>query len=122
MLPNHAESPEYLITFTIAPLPTVDTDAFERALVDELMPKTFVSRRNFNELRLEHQLLIDDQGHRADRYLWQVRILYFEMVSGPTDYQHALRAIDEDVRDALAPWGIPITMTVLRVLGNILIG
>jgi hypothetical protein len=40
------------------------------------------------------------------------------MVSGPADYEHAFRAIDEDVRDAHDPWGILASTTVAREIGK----
>jgi hypothetical protein len=111
---------QYICAYTIARLPGVDEAAFESA-VAEVIDKLFVSRRNIAVLDLGHEFLKDESSQRADRYTWLVRVGRFELVSEPrkvSELDVIIRAIDEDVRRGLEPWGIPVSMTLLRELGR----
>jgi hypothetical protein len=90
-------------------------------MLNEILPRLSVSRRNIAELKLQHCLCKDESSQRADHYVWQVRVEHFRLVSQPADVSARdviIEAIDEEVREALAPWGIPVSMTILQEIGR----
>jgi hypothetical protein len=117
---NNPSNP-YTCVSTIALLPSIDEAAFENAMINEIMRRLPVSWRNIAELKLQHCLFKDEGSQRADHYVWQVRVGHFRLVSQPANLSARdviIRAIDEEVREALAPWGIPVSMTVLQEIGR----
>jgi hypothetical protein len=112
------QSNKYTCLYTVSLSPNTDKEAFERAMVDEIMPKLFVSRRNIRRLDLEHRLLKDIGKQGDGEHVWQVRALEFDMVSNSPDYDFLFAAIAEDVRRALAPWGTVASTAVFQEMGT----
>jgi hypothetical protein len=98
----------------------VDPAAFERALVDEIMPKAHVARRTIARLSLDHRLLkgIGDQG---GQYTWQIRASNLQMVSRPTEpnYEWLMGLIEQTVRRALEPWGKVDSVAGFEEIGRV---
>lgn len=112
---------QYICAYTIALLPGIEEAAFENAMINEIMPRLPVSRRSIAGLRLEHCLCKDESNQRTDHYVWQVRVNDFHVVSHPpglSERDMIFKVIDEEVRKALAPWGIPVSTSILKEIGR----
>jgi hypothetical protein len=121
-LPHRSlELDRYIYLHTISLLENIDPAAFERALVDAIMPHTHVSRRTIRRLSLEHRLLkgIHDQG--GEQYIWQVRASNLEMVEEEPapDYEWLKGQIEEDVRIALAAWAKVDSAVAFQEVGSV---
>lgn len=121
-LPHRSlELDQYIYLHTISLLENIDPAAFERVLLDEIMPKTHVSRRTIRRLSLEHRLFKGIHDQDGEQYIWQVRASNLERVSQEPDpdYEWLRGQIEEDVRNALAAWAKVDSVAVFQEVGSI---
>ena len=105
---------EWLIEYTVALLPDVKEEDFEpgqRLLRDRTFELTF---RPIGAFSLEHRFLKRVRSKDdADQYVWQIRILEAHLTISATE-DHMFDRLDELVRATLAPFGIPVSRTILK--------
>ncbi|MES1243500.1 MAG: hypothetical protein ABUT39_17965 [Acidobacteriota bacterium] len=107
---------EHVCEYSIALLPGVKEEAFEAHLLKDVLPHFELTWRPVGAFRLEHRLLKQQAGDRADRYRWQIRFLS-EMLVAAASEESMLAELDKRVRDRLDAFGIPVSRTILRELG-----
>lgn len=107
---------KYVYTYTLALLPGVKEKDFEKQMSQEVMPQFQVLRRSIAGFEMEHRLFRSDAANRADKYVWQIRVLSIAMVS-PKNDAYALSEMDKEVREKLSALAIPVSLTVLQEIG-----
>ena len=107
---------DYVYVYSIALLPGVAEDEFERHILHEVFPHFNVTHRPIGAVNLAHSLLKRGDGAHAERYVWEIRVRFFVRISGVPD-EAALTKLDELVRAALSGIGNPVTVTILHEVG-----
>jgi hypothetical protein len=107
----------YTVQYTILLALRKITEAFEGDMLNQIMPQASFSRRNIQRLDLEHRLLRARDHQDYYQYIWEIRVLAFEMVSQEPNYDQLFRNIDEDVREALVAHSTKISSVVFQEIG-----
>jgi hypothetical protein len=110
---------QYTCLHTMSLSDNVDPVAFEHALLNDIMPKVHVSRRNIRGVSLEHRLLKVVGGQGTKQYIWQVRASNLDMVGQEPNYRLLLDAIETDVSRALAEWGNVESVSTCQEIGGV---
>ena len=106
----------YVCAYTIALLPDVKEEDFEKHMLQDVLPQFELTSRPIGLFGLEHHFLKRRSDDRADRYVWQIRLLKVEFVaSGTEDAMFA--ELDRRVRAQLVSFGIPVSRTILQEIG-----
>jgi hypothetical protein len=106
----------YFCTYTIALLPDVQEEDFEKYVVEDVLPNFQLTWRVIGAFRLEHHLLKRKSDGRADRYAWQIQLV--ELLLSATE-DAVFAELDKRVRDRLVSFGIPISRTILQEIAAV---
>jgi len=106
---------EYLVEYTIALLPDVKDEDFkpgQHLLRDAGFSLT---QAHFGAFDLQHRFLKRIRSKdNPDQYVWQIRILETSMMTVNATEDAIFERLHELVRGALAPFGIPVSRTILK--------
>ena len=107
---------EHMVKYTIALLPDVKDEDFEKHILEGRLPGFQLTRAHWGAFGLEHRFLKKRSDSRADRYVWQIRLMRVMLV-GDTTEDEMFVELDKEVRGALTSFGIPISRTILQEMG-----
>jgi len=99
--------------YTIALLPDVKEEDFEKHVREDVLPQFELTFRPIGTFQLVHYFQKRTSEDRADRYVWQIRIVKSELVLSATE-DTMLAELDRRVRERLVSFGIPISRDILR--------
>jgi hypothetical protein len=104
---------EYLVEYTIVLLPDVKEEDFKPG--KDFLRHFSLTQAHFGAFNLEHRFLKRVRSKdNADQYAWQIRILEISMRTVSATEEAIFERLDELVRGALAPFGIPVSRTILK--------
>ena len=107
---------QYVCAYTVAILPEVKEEDFEKHMLEDVLPQFELTWRVIGTFQLEHHFLKRRSDDRADRYVWQIRLLSVELVLSATE-DAMFAELDKRVRDRLVSFGIPVSRTMLQEIG-----
>src|SRR5690242_2321341 len=107
---------QYTCVYTIALLPEIKEEDFEKHILEDDIPQFQLTFRPVGAFQLEHHFLKGRSESRADRYVWEIRILSGELVLSATE-ESLFAELDSLVRGTLFSFGIPVSRTILQELG-----
>ena len=112
MAQNDTRLAEYLVEYTIALLPDVKEEDFNPR--QHFFRHFELTQAHFAGFSLEHRFLKRVRSKDdPDQYVWQIRILEAHLTISATE-DHMFDRLDELVRGTLAPFGIPVSRTILK--------
>jgi hypothetical protein len=110
---NDPKLAEYLVEYTIALLPDVKEEDFKPG--QDFLGRFSLTQAHFAAFDLEHRFLKRVRSKDdPDQYVWQIRILEIGMSTVNATEDAIFERLDEEVRGALAPFGIPVSRAILK--------
>ena len=109
---DNSPSP-WVCMYTIALLQDVKEEDFEKHVREDVLPQFELTFRPIRTFQLVHYFQKRTSEDRADRYVWQIRIVKSELVLSATE-DTMLAELDRRVRERLVSFGIPISRDILR--------
>jgi hypothetical protein len=108
---------EYLVEYTIALLPDVKEEDFKPGQHFLRDASFSLTQAHFGGFALEHRFLKRVRSKDdPDQYVWQIRILETFMMTVNATEDAIFERLHEEVRRALAPFGIPVSRAILKEL------
>src|SRR4051794_67019 len=99
--------------YTIALLPDVKEEDFEKHIREDVLPHFELTFRPVGIFQLVHYFQKRTSQDRADCYVWQIRIVKSNLVLSATE-DSMLAELDSRVREGLVSFGTPISRGILR--------
>ena len=116
MEPMNDQLARYVVSYSMAPLPEVKEEDFEKQILEDVLPHFELTWRPIGIFRLEHHLLKRKSDDVANRYVWQIRLLSFDMVLHTTE-EAVFAELDKRVRDRIGSLGHVGSHTILQEIG-----
>jgi hypothetical protein len=105
---------EYLVEYTIALLPDVNEEDFKPGQHFLRDASFSLTQAHFGMFDLEHRFLKRVRSKdNPDQYVWQIRIFDPSLI-GSTTEEDMFERLHEEVSRTLAPFGIPVSRTILK--------
>ena len=104
---------EWVIEYTVALIPDAKEEDFKPG--QRFLRHFSLTQAHFGAFKLEHRFLKRVRSKDdPDQYVWQIRILETGMMTVNATEDAIFERLHELVRGALAPFGIPVSRTILK--------
>jgi hypothetical protein len=112
---NDTRLAEYTVEYTFVLLPGVNDEDFEpgKSLLEDA--GFGLTQAHFGAFGLQHRFSKRIRSKdNPDQYVWQIRILEIGMSTVNATEDAIFERLHEEVRGALAPFGIPVSRAILK--------